>query len=404
MNKIIKILITIFVIGNTISLAYSQTYGWVKLNLDAISGDPFFHGLYFTSADTGWITSDLETIFSTDDGGMTFSLQPTAFGNANAVHMLDANNGYSGGQGGWVYKTIDGGNNWNIYNTMGSEILDISFPPGTNPNNPVGYACGGNGQVWRIDSTLTNLNTGLATTLSGISAPSVNNVWFCGGNLIYYYNGTTFNSQSHPSGTFNHIHFISYQEGWVVGNAGVIGYTSNGGVSWAPQTNPDTNQRSLYGVFAINSNEAWAVGNQGLILHTSNAGITWNIEGAGLTSNDIHQVFFTSPTNGYVTGAHKTILKYTQLSDVKENELLSGINVYPNPTNGSFQIEFTSSKHTDARIGIVNLLGAKVWEKDIIIRPGKNNLNINSGLDIAGIYFLRISDKETQITHKIIFQ
>ncbi len=111
-----------------------------------------------------------------------------------------------------------------------------------------------------IFPSLTNLNTGLNGDFSGISAPSVNNVWVCGGNRIYYYNGTDFTSQTAPPGTFNDIHFINNQKGWVVGDGGRIGYTTDGGASWNTQTNPDTQNRSLYGVFFLDSDNGWAIG------------------------------------------------------------------------------------------------------------------------------------------------
>ena len=45
----------------------------------------------------------------------------------SAIQMLDADNGYSGGKGGWIYKTDDGGFNLNILGSIGT-LLDISFP------------------------------------------------------------------------------------------------------------------------------------------------------------------------------------------------------------------------------------------------------------------------------------
>ena len=135
-------------------------------------------------------------------------LKPHPLGATNAIHMIDDDKGYSGGAGGWIYKTTDGGLNWNTLASMGT-FLDISFPAETNPSDPVGYACGNSGNVWEITSGLTNLNTGLSGDFNGISAPSVNNVWVCGGNRIYYHNGTNITSQFAPTGTFNDIHFIN---------------------------------------------------------------------------------------------------------------------------------------------------------------------------------------------------
>jgi hypothetical protein len=388
--------------------ALAQQHGWVKLNLDAIPDDPFFTDLYFTGDNTGWITtSSTNNIYRTDDGGATFSAQATSLGYTKAVHMLDANNGYSGGQSGWVYNTTTGGFNWNIVNSMGILLLDISFPPGTDPSNPTGYACGDNGQVWKITSTLTNLNTGLAGTFSGISAPSVNNVWFCGGNRIYYYNGTTFTSQSHPTGTFNHIHFINNSEGWVVGNAGIVARTTNGGASWIAQTNPDARNRSLYGVFFLNSNEGWAVGNQGLILSTANGGTTWTIAGDGLTTNDLARVHFTSSTNGYAVGAHKTLLKYTQLTSI-EDETTQHVKFkleqnYPNPFNESTTISWKIPEKSHIVLKVYDFTGREVKTLvDSEKTMGEHSVKFEAAGLPAGIYFYQIRANDIVETKKIL--
>ncbi|MBT8391572.1 MAG: hypothetical protein HKO83_05550 [Ignavibacteriaceae bacterium] len=270
MKRILLLTLFSFIFFN--SNSFAQTYGWYVIDPPSIPGIVDFSDLYFTDYNTGWLTtSTYDSIYRTDDGAITFSRQTTPLGYTSAIHMLDADNGYSGGAGGWIYNTTNGGLNWNFIGSMGT-LLDISFPFGTTPANPIGYACGGNGQVWEITSGLTNLNSPSSTTLSGISAPSVNNVWVSGGGRIYYYNGTNFASQTTPAGTFNDIHFINNQEGWVVGSGGVIGHTTNGGTSWNEQTNPDTQNRTLIKVFFLDANNGWAVGIDGVILRTINGG------------------------------------------------------------------------------------------------------------------------------------
>ncbi len=87
--------------------------------------------------------------------------------------------------------------------------------------------------------------------------------------------------------------------GWAVGDSGVIINTTDG-QNWTTQTNPDSN--SLFDVFFLNANEGWAVGVLGIILHTTDGGTTWLVEAAGMTTNFLRGVHFTSPTNGYVSG------------------------------------------------------------------------------------------------------
>ena len=79
-----------------------------------------------------------------------------------------------------------------------------------------------------------------------------------------------------PSPTANNIidvHFISEQNGWAVGDAGTILFTSNSGQDWGVQSSNTAN--SLSSVQFSNEQTGWIVGANGYILKTNNAGFTW---------------------------------------------------------------------------------------------------------------------------------
>jgi len=403
-----KLLLLITFAFFLLPFSFAQQYGWTDISAN-LPGTLSLTDIFFISDDEGWITtSTLAEIYHTTDGGLTFEVQTTPLGATQAVQMLDANNGYSGGAGGWVYKTDDGGQNWNILATMGT-LIDISFPPGTNPDNPVGYACGDNGQVWEITSTLTNLNSPSASTFRGISAPSVNHVWVCGGGSIFYYNGSTFDGQSGPGGTFNDIHFINNQEGWVVGDGGVIGHTTDGGSSWITQTNPDTQGRSLYGVFFLDSNTGWAVGFNGIILHTTDAGTTWVIEGTGLTTTFLRGVQFTSPTNGYIAGNNKTLLKYTEISGIGDETEPLKFEIYPNPAVEEFRaclpawlVRSSEFRVSGASLELFGVDGRKLLEKQI--PKGSEEISVDVRSLHSGLYFVRLTVDNKTVTKKLLIE
>jgi hypothetical protein len=190
--------------------------------------------------------------------------------------------------------------------------LDISFPPNTTPANPTGYACGDSGNVWEITDTITNRNSLSASTFRGISAPSVNNVWVCGGGSVFYYSENSFTGQIVPSGTFNDIHFINENEGWLVGTAGIIVHTTDGGSTWNEQINPDPQKKTLIKVIFLDADNGWAVGAYGIILHTTDGGSNWVVMESNVSSLPLTGVHFTSPTNGYIVGNYGTLLKYTE--------------------------------------------------------------------------------------------
>jgi hypothetical protein len=321
---------------------------------------------------------------------------------------------------------------------MGS-VIDISFPPGTDPNNPIGYACGGEGRIWEIASTgLTDLNTGLRGDFYGTSASSVNNVWTCGGNRIYYYNGTDFTSQLAPGGTFNDIHFVNDQLGWVVGDGGIIGGTAEGGESWL-RLQSYNNEFSLYGVHSPNGKDVWAVGTGGTVLHSPNGddfhpkepygweiNTVWNREAEGLTNSFLRGIFFTSAANGYISGNNGILLKYSKLvTDVKENHQPQKFMLkqnYPNPFNPSTKIQYTIPQSPllggDGRGGLVTLKVYDILGREVATlvnkaqRPGNyevefgqassNPLSRASRHLSSGVYFYQLRYGEFVETKKML--
>jgi photosystem II stability/assembly factor-like uncharacterized protein len=100
-----KLLLLITFAFFLLPFSFAQQYGWTDISAN-LPGTLSLTDIFFISDDEGWITtSTLAEIYHTTDGGLTFEVQTTPLGATQAVQMLDANNGYSGGDGGWVYKT-----------------------------------------------------------------------------------------------------------------------------------------------------------------------------------------------------------------------------------------------------------------------------------------------------------
>jgi hypothetical protein len=82
----------------------------------------------------------------------------------------------------------------------------------------------------------------------------------------------------------------------------------------------------------------------------------------------------------------------------------SGIQVYPNPNQGLFYIQYDSRIYGKVSISIVNILGEDIKTYDI----ASNNAIIKQEIDIqdrhGGFYFIRINpQKGREIYKRIIF-
>ncbi len=99
------------------------------------------------------------------------------------------------------------------------------------------------------------------------------------GHIIYSdNNGTQWQQADVPSrGHLNAVQFIDENQGWSVGEDGIVLNTQNGGITWQKQMDiRDAEQKGpLLDVYFLNANEGFAVGVFNKIYHTIDGGNSW---------------------------------------------------------------------------------------------------------------------------------
>ena len=83
-------------------------------------------------------------------------------------------------------------------------------------------------------------------------------------------------------------------------------------------------------------------------------------------------------------------------------ELLSNINIYPNPSTGLFTVEFKRVKENNSNISIVNSIGNVVFSEKLIIGEFSKQINL-SNLS-KGIYLIELQTETGIYKKKIILQ
>ncbi|MCX8010125.1 MAG: YCF48-related protein, partial [Ignavibacteria bacterium] len=96
----------------------------------------------------------------------------------------------------------------------------------------------------------------------------------------------------------NDIFLINEQNGWIVGNAGTVLFTTNGGDTWQKKNIGFT--YDLLKVFFIGTNNGWIGTKNGSILKTTDAGSTWTETIIASDLNYFDGIFFTSPSVGHI--------------------------------------------------------------------------------------------------------
>ncbi len=100
--------------------------------------------------------------------------------------------------------------------------------------------------------------------------------------------------------------FVDAENGWAVGEAGIIVHTMNGGASWEVQDS--STEAKLSAVVFSDAKNGWAVGDSGTILTTSDGGSNWSGAASG-TSEDLYDITVADNTHLWVVGDSGTVIK-----------------------------------------------------------------------------------------------
>jgi photosystem II stability/assembly factor-like uncharacterized protein len=102
--------------------------------------------------------------------------------------------------------------------------------------------------------------------------------------------------------------------GWVVGNAGAMFQTTDGGGRWIDRTLPCsrtcTRLTDLLRIRFTDPKTGWIVGERGMAYHTADSGFTWEEQGA-LANVSLFGLSFPTTLQGWASGEKGTIVHLT---------------------------------------------------------------------------------------------
>ncbi len=222
----------------------------------------------FADSSFGWVVGNSGQIYCTADGGSTWSLQTS---NSTAqlyfVRCIDRSHCWIAG-GTALLRTVNGGETWTT--TTGTRtpsrftFLNADTGWGVGAENEGGYIC-------------------LRTVNGGVSWTTNNGGWFA----------------------LASIDFTDAHNGWVVGEAGIIHHSTDGGQSWQSQSSGVTNGVGLTDVSFVDSLHGWATGHYGILLHTIDGGATWGPMVPSFTGT-LNDVCFVDSSNGWAVGTNNS--------------------------------------------------------------------------------------------------
>ncbi len=268
--------INIIAVGNSGKI-YRSASGGVTYTSSVLPGAPTLYSVTSSGNDV-WIAGQ--------NGNIVKTLKTTAPNNIynvgsaatlNSVVFFDSNTGFTCGNGGAVYKSVNGGVNWTLSNTgiAGEKLNSISFKDENNgiivANGGMIYVTSDGGNSWspvlsgvsynllkvkyfgndlvavgEYGTILTNTGSGWTAVATrtksdvrGVSGAGINEVHVCGGGGFIRNNKNSssnfFNFEKNPMlANLSDIFFYDANKGWAVSSLNnVIIYTTNGGTTWS---------------------------------------------------------------------------------------------------------------------------------------------------------------------------
>ncbi len=312
---------TVFAGGAGGTLLYSDDGGdsWEAIDLE-ISND--VNSVAFADANHGWLALSFQatiddissSVMHTTDGGETWSLvEHPAPGGVNVIAFYDTNNGYMGA-GGRLFSTSDGGTTWSEQeSTFQNAIQNVQ------------------------DIYVQNATTAWAVDLSGNVLQTTDGINWSGAyrNLSYAFRGVTFSGSSgfvvgnngqilssNDSGEnwsflgsnienrdVRDLHFVSNDLGFMVNSSRFIYRTENGGDTWTRyDTELSVGIGGGFGFVSMHFSDpenGWAVNQVGDVARTTDAGLTWEVNSEVLTVSTnrlINSVFAVDEDIVYIGG------------------------------------------------------------------------------------------------------
>lgn len=278
--------------------------------------------VHFVSEHTGYIVGDKGTILRTKNGGKDWATLPSPM-SANNLHDIffsnsDTLKGWAVGRDTLLY-TLNGGNTWQAV-----KLPNTDDPRGIHMvDDQQGWIVCIGGNSYRIQNGGSSLEpkgtiAGIQNSMYKVHFLTKDQGFALGdkGLICRTLNG----SSPNPSWTalaqntgisYRAITFAGASQGWAVGFSSsgnrVIAHSTDGGTSWSV---PSISAKdTLQDVFAFDADNVWAVGWNGLILKKVPGAQSWSVVTSG-TTLPLRGVHFPVKEIGWAVGDNGVILKY----------------------------------------------------------------------------------------------
>ncbi|GEP51434.1 hypothetical protein FNO01nite_21060 [Flavobacterium noncentrifugens] len=370
-----------------------------------------YDDIFFLNPDLGWAADGWgSAVYKTTDGGQNWQQENVSTEEYyRNIEFLNENIGFLGSLSHNFYKTIDGGNTWTTVTNIPGDVPAICGLDAVGDHTI--YGCGAyfgpayviksvdSGNTWQyidmsayaeklVEVLFVDENTGYA---SGSD--------LTGGVVLKTTNGGTSWTKLYSTGIVGEyvwklqrlasntqIMFGSVES--VAPLNGKLIKSVDGGVNWVSKEVPDSD---IQAVGFLTENHGWMGGHHTGFLETFDSGNTWIDTGLGISLNRIQ---FLGDNLAYCSGNHiykfsDENLSISETAKPKVHDL--DVKVHPNPlrNNLDFTVDFPKANHLIISIFDTQGKLVKMLQKETISVPGKKEYSFPFPYK-AGAYFLSL--------------
>lgn len=227
---------------------------------------------------------------------LTIAIAPAIFSQGlNSISAFNSQNILAAGNSGKILRTSTGGNGWSSHVVNNTVNYKSVFAAGN-----YYFLSANNGKIYKTPVgvlSFTELNTGVATSLSSVAFIDSLTGFACGVNgvVIKTTNGGVNWASSNNgigSASLNSISFKDFNNGIAAGDSGKVYLTTNGGLNWVLQTSL-TNRNLLQAKYF--SKGIVIVGEYGVIIKKDSTSSFYSVNSK--TNSDIRGVSGTYDVN-----------------------------------------------------------------------------------------------------------
>jgi photosystem II stability/assembly factor-like uncharacterized protein len=337
--------------------------------------------------EVAWAAGDGGQVFRTIDGGANWDPRPTPSGYHTAIHAFDADRCVVAGSTGAFWRTTDGGFNWTDVHQAGTFIDGIHFFDAQNGwaiGDPVASqwvirATTDGGATWSpAPAPPTAQGGGITKSLSWIGTQ----IGVFGTNQFVIWRttdgGQSWNSVTAATRQVAGLVLSPDGIGLVGGDLNLLERSTDQGETWTVIQSP-TIQRLLTFDWVEGTNEVWGSTSVWGLFHSTDAGLSWEQHTLG-PSYVAEDLDFVSTGTGWSVGSHGSTLngriwRYaTSTTGIGADAgvgAASRLQVAPAPNPFTSDVVFTArnAEHGPAILRILDVTGRQVA---LLTHPGSS--------------------------------